>query len=127
MSLRYRPCSPVPKESVMSWNSFIVCRLTTAVTGPPSGDFDRVITRVIGGSGSPPGYSAVHRRQCFGSTLPPHHFVDPDRGEWRCASFGTRIVAINPQLFTDRERSLAVFGEVDADCRKAAVHRPLHF
>src|SRR5688572_2576515 len=28
------------------------------------------------------------------SALPPHHFVDPDRGEWRGAPLGDRIVAI---------------------------------
>src|SRR5215207_3287979 len=61
------------------------------------------------------------------SALPLHHFVDPDRGERRRASFGNGIVAIDPQLFTDGDRPLAVLGEVDADFRQAHVHRPFHF
>src|SRR5262249_60795145 len=60
------------------------------------------------------------------STLPLYHFVDPDRGKWRRASFGARIVAIDPERLSDGDGPLAELGEVDADFRKGAVHRPLH-
>jgi hypothetical protein len=37
------------------------------------------------------------------------------------------MVAIDSQLFTDRDYPFAVFWEVDSDRRKTFVHRPLHF
>src|SRR4051812_42516695 len=70
---------------------------------------------------------AIRHRSLFRCSLPPHHFVDPDRGEWGCASFGTRIVPVYSQLLTDRDGPLAMVGMVDADFRETGVHRPLHF
>ena len=61
------------------------------------------------------------------SALPAHHCVNPDRGEGGRAILRHGIVPIDSQLLAYGDGPLAVFGEVDSDCRKSIVHRPLHF
>src|SRR5689334_21473502 len=59
------------------------------------------------------------------STLSPHHLVNPDRRKGRRAAFGNRIVAIEPNFFSDRDSPLAMLGKVNTDSRKTEIHRPL--
>src|SRR5262245_66092254 len=70
-------------------------------------------------------YPAI-RRCSFSSALPAHHEVNPDRGKGGRATLRHGIVPIDSQLLANGDGPLAELGEVDADFRKGAVHRPLH-
>ena len=92
---RPNPTPPLPNTKSAAQRPWSACPVPRPTTGPRA-----TRDRFTG-----PAYPTVRSATVLWFlTLSPHHFVDPDRGEWRGAPLEQRIVAIDPQLFTDHDR-----------------------